>query len=185
MGSGTISISTTKTKFLAGESILVLGSTGKNTLLTLSLVDPNGNELKEIQTFTDKNGKVSEETLRIPLKATPGKWIVRAESGSNYDTVEIDVIKSVEEGMSITISDGIQIAGMGKTIQIFIENARNSVEITITSEDGTVIEELAFPASKEGVINQPWAIPKDLTPGTYILKVKDAFSSAEAQFTVN
>ena len=185
MGSGTISISTIKTKFLAGESILVLGSTAKNTLLTLSLVDPNGNELKEIQTFTDKNGKVSEETLRIPLKAIPGKWIVRAESGSNYDTVEIDVLKSIEEGMSITISDGIQIVGMGKTIQIFIENAQNSVEITIISEDGTVIEELAFIASKEGVINQPWAIPKDLTPGTYTLKVKDSFSSAEAQFTVN
>ena len=134
------------------------------------------------------------------LKDPSAMELITEEFMKYFHTKNIDLFAGIEsrgfilatllatkynKGMIITISDGIQIVGMGNTIQIFIENAQNSVEITITTEDGTVIEELAFPASKEGVINQPWVIPKDLTPGTYILKVKDAFSSAEAQFTVN
>ena len=45
-GSGEIEINTTKLNYLPGDSILILGNTGSNVLLTVTLMDPDGNELK-------------------------------------------------------------------------------------------------------------------------------------------
>ena len=45
-GSGEISISTTKLSYEPGEAVLVLGETKPNILLTLTMIDPDGNEVK-------------------------------------------------------------------------------------------------------------------------------------------
>jgi hypothetical protein len=62
--------------------------------------------------------------------------------------------------------------------------ASQTTEIEIVSEDGEIIEELSFPASGDGEINQPWIIPKDTEPGTYTIKVSDAINSAETTFEI-
>ena len=107
-GSGDIDINTTKLEYHPGDSILILGDTGTNVLLTLTLTDPNGNEIKIKETFSDKNGKISEDSFRLPSDATSGTWMINAKSGSNFDNAEIDVVTSSAEGMTVSVEQGDQ-----------------------------------------------------------------------------
>ncbi len=183
-GSGNIEINTTKVNYLPGNSILILGDTSSNVLLTITLIDSDGNQIKVKETFSDKNGKISESSFRIPSDGKTGMWLINAKSGSNFDTIEIEVLATIEEGMIVSITDGIKIPGLGKTIQIKVIGAQQTVEIEIIAEDGKIIETLSFVASSGGEINQPWIIPKDTEPGTYTVKVKDAFHSAETTYVL-
>ena len=184
IGSGEIEINTTKTDYNPGDSILVLGDTGSNVLLTLTLIDPNGNEIKVKETFSDKNGKISESGFRIPSDGIAGMWIINAKSGSNFDNVEIEVQATSTEGMVVSVEEGQEIPGYGKTMNILVFGGQQTITIEIFAEDGEIIEELSFPASSQGEINQPWVIPQDTEPGTYTIKVEDAFNSAEATFEI-
>ena len=83
------------------------------------------------------------------------------------------------------ISEGIEIPGVGKSINIKVIGAKSTVEFEIIAEDGEVIGTLEFPASSEGEINQPWIIPKDIVPGTYTIRATDPFDSAETTFVVD
>ena len=56
-GSGDISIGTTKLSYEPGEAVLVLGETNSNVLLTLSLIDPDENEVKVKQTLLGQKWK--------------------------------------------------------------------------------------------------------------------------------
>jgi len=181
-GSGEIHINTTKEKYQSGDSILILGDTGSNVLLTITMTDSNGNEIKTKETFSDKNGKISESSFRIPSDANPGKWIINAKSGSNFDNIEFDVLAIVQEGMIVSTSESPKLDGINDFINIHVFGAKHTVIIEIISEDKELIEELEFPATSAGEINQPWKIPKDLEPGTYTIKVADAYNSAETIF---
>ena len=183
-GSGEIQINTTKLDYAPGDSILILGDTAANVLLTISLADPDGNIIKEKETFSDKNGKISESTFRIPSDGKSGMWSINAKSGANFDTIEIEVITTVIEGVQISVEEGTNIPGVGDSMQIKIVGVKQTVKIDIVSSDGTIIDALEFIASSGGEINQPWIIPKDTPPGTYTIKVSDAFTSAESVFEI-
>lgn len=181
-GSGNIEINTTKLDYLPSDSILILGDTAPNTLLTVTLIDPDENEVKVKETFSDKNGKISESSFRIPSDGKSGTWKINVKSGSNFDIREIQVLATLYEGMQVLIEDGSEIPGFGKTITIKVVGANQTVEIEIIAEDGEIIETLSFPASQQGEINQPWIIPKETEPGIYTVKVSDAFDFAETTF---
>ena len=95
-GSSKIEINTTKMNYLPGDSILVLGNTSPNVILNIMLIDPEGNEVKMKKTFSDKNGQISESSFRIPNNAEPGMWVINANSGSNYDLIEIEVLATLQ-----------------------------------------------------------------------------------------
>jgi hypothetical protein len=181
-GSGEIEAKITKPNYLPGDSILLLGDTAENVLLIISLMDPDGNIVKEKESFSDKNGKITESSLRIPTDAKHGMWKINVKSGSNFDIVEFEVLATLEEGMVVTVEDGIDVGGVGKTISIKVNGAQQTVEIEIIAEDGEVIETLSFPASDQGAIDLPWLIPKDTEPGIYTIIVTDAFNSAETTY---
>ncbi len=183
-GSGAIKISSTKLEYRPGESILILGDTKENSLLTLTLSDPDGVVWKTKEIFSDKKGKIANDSLRLPSAAEPGIWKVNAKSGSNFANIEIDVITSKAEGLVVTVEQGIEIPGYGKSLNIEVINAEQTVEMTILNSDGKVIETLSFPSSKSGEIKQPWFIPKGTIPGTYTIKVTDAYNTAEATFSI-
>jgi len=183
-GSGEIEINTTKTGYFPGDSILVLGDTGPNVLLTLTMSNPNGDIIKIKETFSDKNGKISENSFRIPSDGISGQWIINGKSGSNFDNVEIEVHADVLDGMTISISESSKLDGVNEFINIQVLGASQTVTIEIIAEDGTIIEEISFPASDQGEINTPWMIPKDTEPGSYTVKASDAFSSAESIFEI-
>ena len=184
VGSGEIKINTTKEDYKPGDSILILGDTGSNVLLTLTLTDPNGNEIKIKETFSDKNGKITEGSFRIPSNAISGLWAINAKSGSNFDNNEIHVIGSIEGEMLISAVEIIdpETSYLGKQIMFEVTGASQTVTIEVIAEDSVIIGELSFPASAQGEINLPWLIPQDTEPGIYTIKASDAFNSAETTF---
>jgi hypothetical protein len=182
-GSGSIEINTTKINYVTGDSIMVLGNTSPNVLLKMILEDPDGIDVKVKESFSNQSGKISEN-FKIPSDGKTGTWVINVKSGSNFDTVEIEVLAEMDKGMIISITDGIEIPGIGKTIQIKVFGAKQTVTIEIIGEDGKKLEKLTVVASDQGEVNQPWIVPKDTTPGTYTVKVQDAFSSVEMTFDV-
>ena len=66
MGSGTIDAKITQSEYETGERILLLGQTNPNSLLTATLVDPNGKEIKSVDVPSNNVGMFTEERLRIP-----------------------------------------------------------------------------------------------------------------------
>ena len=183
-GSGEIKISSTKSEYLPGDPILVLGKTSPNELITLTLMDSNRNVWKTKDTFSDKVGNIKGGELRIPSKAKPGIWTINAKSGSNFNEVKIEVITSIEEGLVVTVNQGIEIPGFGKSIDIKVVNAVQTVQIEITSSNGNVIETLSFPPNSKGEVKQPWFIPQGTASGTYTVKVKDAKNTAQTTFDI-
>ena len=183
-GSGEIKINTTKEGYLPGDSILVLGDTAENVLLTVTLMDSNGDIIKEKETFSDKNGKISESSFRIPSDAKHGIWKFNAKSGSNFHTIEIEVLAILEEGMIVSVVAGKDVPGVGKTVLIKVIGAKQTVEFEIIASDEEIIETLSFVASDQGDINLPWIIPKDTEPGTYTISASDAINSVNATFVL-
>ena len=183
-GSGQIEINTTRIppNYLPGDPILILGNTSPSVILTIILIDPDGNEVKVKETFSDKNGKISESSFRIPSDAVSGMWTINAKSGSNFDIVEIEVLATLQEGIQVSVGDLETLGVVGKIITIKVIGAQQTVEIEIIAEDGEIIDTLSFQASSQGEIIQPWIIDDQMKPGIYTLKVKDAFDSAETTF---
>lgn len=182
-GSGEIKISSTKLDYRPGDAILVLGKANSNALLTLELIDPEGGVWKTKEIFSDKEGNIKGGELRVPSKAKPGIWTIKAQSGPNLDKIEIEVITSVEEGLVVT-NQGIEILGTEKILNIKVVNAIQTVQIEIITSDGKIIGELSFPASSNGEVKLPWIIPKGTEPGTYTIKVKDVQNTAETTFDI-
>lgn len=183
VGSGKIYINTTKLNYEPGDSILVLGETGPNVLLTLTMLDPDGKEIKVKETFSDKTGKISESAFRIPSNAEPGTWIINAKSGSNFDNTELDVVTSALEGMVVTATKGERYLG-NDTLIIKVFGAKQTAEIEIISDENKVIVVLDGRVTKEDKIEQRWIIPKQTEPGLYTIKVTNPTDSAETTFEI-
>jgi len=89
-GTGDITLSPTKSSYDPGEEVLVIGSTeNSNSILFLSLIDPNGDKVTEIEIFSDKNGQFTSHLLRIPIDASPGIWTV--DANSRLDSVSASI----------------------------------------------------------------------------------------------
>jgi len=182
-GSGEIHVRSTKDTYQPGESILILGDSSKNVLLTLELRDPNGEVVKTKETFTNKDGFFSESSLRIPLDAQIGVWTIHAQSGPNFDDVEITVQGDIEEGMVIFV-DSIVPSPNGKIITLKGYGAAVSqgVIITIFSEDDEEIVELSIISTGVGDFLTIWLVDRDQPPGTYTIKAKDSIDETEITF---
>ena len=184
IGSGDIKLNTTKEDYHPGDSILILGDTNPNVLLTITMTDPKGKEIKTKETFSDKNGKISEDSFRIPSDGIAGTWVINAKSGSNFVNEEISVLDVEQEGMIVLIEKGESYGGVGQTMNIQVYGGAQTVIIEIIAADGEIIEKLQFPASDDGEINQPWIIPKETEPGTYTIIASDAFNTVETTFEI-
>jgi uncharacterized protein YfaS (alpha-2-macroglobulin family) len=84
----------------------------------------------------------------------------------------------------VSVEEGLEVAGVGKTVLIKVIGATQTVEFEITAADGKIIETLSFVASDQGDVNLPWIIPKDTEPGTYTISASDAFNSVNATFAL-
>ena len=96
-GSGAINFSSTKTAYSPGESMLIIGNTGANALLNISLIDPDGKIINKIEIFTDKEGVFTTELLGIPSNAVSGIWQIQAQSGLDHKEVPINVVINNDE----------------------------------------------------------------------------------------
>ncbi len=182
-GSGPIYASTTKDSFKPTESMLIIGNTGKNTILTITLTDPNGEIIKEVKTFSDKDGKFSNEDIRIPINAITGIWKLNIKSGGNYIDMDIEVISELQSGMIIQLDNNnykyneiITLSGSGAI--------GNRVFVTVFDPNNNKIIELNTPKKDDGTFTIPWKITNENELGEYIVEVNDNQSTTIITFNV-
>ena len=143
-GSGEIEIKCTKSEYVAGEPILVLGNADSNSLLTLTLIDPSGNILKTKETFSDKKGKMIDDTFRIPADAKSGIWQIKAQSGSNFDITKF----TVDDGQSISKQVEKKLAEEKKISEKKLYDAKKASDAKKAMADKKTAEKKALDAKK-------------------------------------
>ena len=186
LGSGPIEVKTTRTEYNQGERILLLGSTNANSLLNVILIDPKGIEMKVMEVPSKSDGTFTVNEFKIPSNGILGTWKINVNSGSNFESVEFNVISEKGQGLTITVEDNIVIPGFGKTLKF-----------SITTEQKTSISMKIFDMNKEQVGTSSncvptadfkceilWTIPKDAIPGTYTASVTDSITTKEATFEI-
>ena len=163
---------TTKSEYIPGSDILVLGNVDTNTpiLIDLSLLDPNGVVIKSKEMFSggiDTKGKISDDTFRVPTDAILGTWTLKAQSGAtNVGTTEFQVIEAMDSGARILVN----VLDSG-TLEIRGENVpdlgRISLAIyTIDDEELDTFDSLV----QAGVFVESWTwLDGSLKPGTCLV----------------
>ena len=185
LGSGPITIQTTKITYQLGDAVLVLGSANSNVLITLEMSDPDGNVVKKTQTFSNKEGIIKDSSFRIPSDAKQGTWKIKASSGSNYSDTPLEVVGTVEQGFVISLDNGtayhtgdkITITGNGA-------GATQNAVIQIIDSANVKIQELTIFTTSVGSFQTFWEIPVETPPGDYKVTATVGNDIAEATFTL-
>ncbi len=181
--SGPILMQATKQEYLPGDSVLVLGSTNVNVLLSLEMLDPDGKVLKKKDIFSDKEGKFSEGTFRVPSDAKQGPWVIKAKSGSNSADAKFTVSGTITKTFSVKTDkttayrsgDYMTIIGTGG-------GKTQTVVIKILDSKNNEITDLTMSSTKEGSFQTLWPVPSGMEPGKYNIKATVGGETAEATF---
>jgi len=183
-GSGAISLVSTKANYSPGESILVIGNTGSNARLMITLLDPSGNISAKTETFSDNSGSFSTDDIGIPPDGALGNWKITANNRLDSNSVEINV--SIPTGKSLTLQieetqfatgDTVIINGVGQSDSIWLG-------VKITNESDEEVVSLATPITSSGTFSLPWTIPAGLNTGTYTITVSDNENSSSFEIFV-
>jgi uncharacterized protein YfaS (alpha-2-macroglobulin family) len=182
-GSGEINVKATQTEYNQGDKILLLGNTANgNSLMTVTLIDPNGKEIKSLEIASNSERMFSEKRLKIPSNGKTGLWQITVTSGSNIDKVEFNVLSTTEEGMTMKVTEKVVV---GDILEMsIVASHKTSIKIEILDEKGNQIQELTCNTTKEFKCETFWSVPKDSIPGTYMIKAYDSISSTEKTFKI-
>ena len=183
-GSGAISLVSTKANYSPGESILVIGNTGNNARLMITLLDPSGNISAKTETFSDNSGSFSTSDIGIPPDGALGKWKITAHNRLDSNSVEINV--SIPTGKSLTLQiEGTQFAtGDIVIIKGIGQSDANRLAVKITNESDEVVESLHTPITSSGAFSLPWTVPAGFDTGTYTITVSDDENSSSFEIFI-
>ena len=182
--SGPISLVSTKANYSPGESILIIGNTGNNARIIITLLDPSGNVSATTETFSDSSGGFSTNTIGIPSDGVLGDWKITAHNRLDSNNVEINV--SIPTGKSLTlqieetqfaIGDIIIIKGIG-------QSDANRLEVKITNESDEEVASLFTPITSSGTFSLPWTVPAGFDTGTYTITVIDDENSSSFEIFI-
>jgi hypothetical protein len=176
-GSGPISLISIKENYSPGESILILGNTGSDARLTLTLYDPNGNVSSSTESFSDSSGSFSTSGIGIPVNAELGIWKITAHSRLDTKSIDINVSVPTQKGITLELMSTEFTTGETVAITGIAQSDSGRLQVTITDEDNTIIEELETPITSDGTFSLPWVIPSVMEIGTYTITVSDAVNS--------
>jgi len=163
-----------KKVYSPGQSILVKGKSAPNIIINLFLIDPDGILAQKKESFTNQRGEILIKDLTIPHDAIFGKWIIRAESGSQFANIEFPVDPSEEvqlwvratEIFSTQIAKFVTLEGFGLDEQL--------IKIIITDPEGSSVWETQVRSTKDGEFSLFWTVPENATSGTYSVNVEAA-----------
>ena len=182
IGSGNIEANITKTEYQQGESILILGNTNPNSLMTITLVDPSGKQIKSLEIPSDSVGTFTEDRLKVPVDGITGKWEIKIVSGTNSENMEFNVYSTENEGITVNIPKEIKAEEL---LQIkIITTFKTSIIVEITDDSGESIGKISCNTTKEFVCEVFWTVPKNTLPGTYTATIDDAKNSRQVTFDV-
>ena len=172
-GSGSISLATTQGNYSPGDSILLIGNTGNNARLTLTLFDPSGNISIQTEVFTDSGGNFSSEEIGIPSNGELGTWKITAQSRLDSKSVDIIVSVPTDRGIAVQIEETVFSIGSTITIKGIAVSDASNLEIKIINESGQVVETLGTPITSDATFSLPWIVPNGFDAGTYTITVTD------------
>lgn len=183
-GSGIITIQTTRSEYLQGEQILILGKTDSgNVLLDVTITDPSGKIIKKFETFSDQAGVFKIDNFRIPMDGELGKWKIDAKSGGNFDNIEF-ILESSSNEMFVTLDKD----SYNKTEIMQIEGSGSSgstISIKIFNSERERIGELNITGKSNGEFLTFWQIPNDIVSGEYEMSLDDGIRNTSLKFIVN
>ena len=186
-GSGVINMQTTKNEYNPGESILLMGKTGANSLLILTMYDSNENIIKQVEIFSDKNGGFRSDKFRVPNDPNVGTWVIKAKSGGNV-TEHTFLVLNILEGVTVTVDRESNTYSLSEIVTISGAGVSGSGEVNIEfldSEENSVSNMLTIYAKDSGEFSTSWIIPEDVVIGDITIRVTDANTSASTIITVN
>ena len=181
-GSGPIQVRTTKDTYAPGETILILGSSAKNILLTITLINPDGDIVKRKESFTDKNGIFTEGSFKVPLSVMEGTWSITTTSGTNSAKVDLKILKQLAEGLVVELDKESYRSGDIITVNGFGAKG-GKVFFDILGFNNSTIAKFESHITDNGNFQGLWKVPAEIEPGAYILKAKDSFKTIE--ITIN
>ena len=181
---GAITLSTVKDSYLPGDNIIIIGSANANSLLQITLTDPNGQIVKSVQTFTDKTGHFSSFDFNIPSIAVPGTWKLDGASGVNHHSVPI-IVKSSKQAITVHLdrSSGVYTRGDIVAISGTDAGVTASVKITINS-NSTIVDTLPTSATNRGDYVTDWQVPRNVNPGQYTVEASSITGKAVISITI-
>lgn len=185
-GSGSITLRTVRDTFSPGESVLIIGESNPNIIITVTFKDPDGTKIKSVELFTDKKGVFTSGSFKFPSDAKPGIWTLDAVSGLNHVTKQITLATGIDSGFTVWVDKNpptyendqfVTITGSGA-------NKSSNLVIDILGADQSEISSLSIVSTGTGSFSTLWKIPIELLAGTYTIKVTDNVNNAETTFTV-
>ena len=183
-GSGPISLVTTQENYSPGESILIIGNTGNNARLVVTLYDPSGNVVSETETFSDVSGNFSTENIGIPSDGSLGNWKITAHSRLDTKSIEINVSVPLNLGLTLQIEETEFVTGDIVLIKGVGQSDSSRLTVEIFDEDNQLIVSLKTPITSNGAFSLPWKIPGDISTGVYTINVSDAVNSSSAEIFI-
>ena len=183
-GSGDISLVTTQANYTPGDSVLVIGKTGSNARLTITLFEPSGKVSSQFETFSDGVGNFSTENVGIPYNAILGDWKITAQSRLDSNSIDIKVNIPTNLGITLQIEESEFSIGNVVIIKGIALSDSNRLYMKITDQSDQVIITLETPITSDNTFSLPWTIPNGFDAGTYIINVHDSVNSAEFEILV-
>ena len=181
--SGPITLNTSKQVYVPGDRIILLGQTGNENLITITLFDPSGNIFGKSEVFSSFDGSFSSEELGLPTNAELGTWKINANSRLNSATHEITVSETTQQILSLLIEktefnvgETMMIEGVGPTTS-------SHIDIEIIGGGETIVT-LGTPITGTGEFSVPWIIPGSLTVGAYIINIDNGQVTANFEFYI-
>ena len=155
-------------------------------LLDVELVDPNGIKIKTMQIPSRSDGTFTVDEFKIPSNAIIGLWKINVSSGSNLDKVEFEVIATNKDAILIELGEKIEIPGYGEAIKIgIVASQKTSITMQVyTLNNIQVGEPLSCVPTAEFKCEILWTIPKDIVPGTHIVRISDSIVTEETIFEI-
>ncbi len=183
-GTGKISISTVKDSYLPGDNIIIIGTANSNSLLQISLTDPNGQIIKKVQVFSDKTGHFSSFDFSIPPVATPGTWKLDGTSGVNHSSIPL-IVKSSKQAITIHLDRLSNTYSRGDIVAISGTDAGITASVKITiNNNSTVTDTLSTSATNRGEYLTDWQVPRNINPGIYKVEASSVTGKATISITI-
>ena len=173
-GSGSITLLSLEENYMPGETIFVLGATGTDARITITLYDSNGNVSSKTETFSDGTGNFSTHEIGIPVDAELGTWKLTAHSRLDTKSIDINVTLPSIKGITLEIDETEFTIGTTIMIKGMAQSDSSRLNIIITDQDGGLIAELETPITNDGIFSLPWSIPHNVDTGTYTITVNDS-----------
>ena len=182
---GQITMKTVKDTYLLGDNIIILGNANPNTIIRLTLTDPNVVIIKSEETFSDKSGIFSSTDFVIPSDGTSGTWQLDATCGINHKSIPLTV-KSSHEGISVNLDRVPPIYVRGDIVTISGTGAGNdnNVIIGVIGTNSTQLVSLNISSTNVGAFSTLWKIPPNFNSGTYTIHVKSITGQATVNVTI-